>query len=151
VSLLDVRPTLRAAAHLPPQSDAATIATAGRDLDAVARLARDAPDPDDRFVLLEVVDPIPDRDVGLATRSHLYARRTSPIDGSGNSVPTSQLQPLGARFASIPPLDPVSHPDSAQLAPGPWRTDVLSSQSPVPRLEFHLARLLASPAAKESE
>jgi len=147
VSLLDVRPTLRAAAKLPPESDAAEAATAGRNLDAIGRRTSAAPEPEDRYVLLEVVDPIPDRDVGLATRDHLYARRTSPIDGGGNSVPTSQLQPLGARFASIPPLEP----GSARLAPGPWRTDVLSSQSPVPRLEFHLARLLARPASKELE
>jgi hypothetical protein len=32
-----------------------------------------------------------------------------------------------------------------------WRRDVLSASSPVPRLEFHLARKLAAPRAAERE
>jgi len=58
---------------------------------------------------------------------------------------------LGARFAPLPLPDPLRHPAprSAGLAPGPWRRDVLANDSPVPSLEFHLARRLAEGARED--
>jgi arylsulfatase A-like enzyme len=154
VSLLDVLPTFRSAAGLPARFGPPDFEPEGRDLGVVTHLGEPGQaELEDRIVLLEAVDSSPGHDVGLATKTHVYARRTSPIDGSGRPVPTDQLLALAARFNTIPTLDPAQSRNlrSASLAPGPWRSDVLSSESPVPRLEFHLARLLAVATEKEPE
>lgn len=160
--LIDVAPTLRAAAHLARptsstthSSDLVTIAAAdvarnseqGLDLGRLSRPLIDGamPDmPEDRYILLEGVTAT--GEVGLASARHLYARRASPLDGTGRPVPTSLLVPLEARFSTLPAYDPLRDPapSSARVEPGPWRDDVLNAQSPVPRLEFHLARQLGA-------
>ena len=80
--------------------------------------------------------------MGLASRNHLYTRRSSPLDGSGRPVPMASLAALTARFASIPMNESTSGSTArtARLDIGLWRTDVLDTDSPAPRLEFHLAR-----------
>jgi hypothetical protein len=157
-SLLDIRPTIQSAARITPRPETPNRVLEGRNLDHIASDGSsgegDGDNKEDgRFVLLEVIDESADREVGLATKTHLYARRSSPIDGGGRPIPTDQLLPLSARFATILPDDsaPFSMGGSAQLEAGPWRKDVLSSQSPVPRLEFHLARLLGPSLPKEPE
>jgi hypothetical protein len=147
-SLLDVAPTLRAAAQLAEEAD--TESTLGRDLAALAQ-PRAAPsrsfeDPGERFLLLP--SPPGSNEVGLASGPHLYVRRASLLDGSGRAVPTSELKSLAPRFTTIAPLDTGFSRigQSAALAATSWRTDVLSAESPVPRLEFHLARRLAGKA-----
>jgi hypothetical protein len=153
-SLLDIAVTLRSAARLPPPGPpvlplaAAESDFQGRDL---RRLAR-APAPqdatpaneglDERFVYLSAPSPV--GEVGLASERHLYARERSPLDGTGRPIPAESLSMRGARFAALPIVDRLRHPAprSAALDPSPWRSDVLDGESPVPRLEFHLARRL---------
>ena len=154
-SLMDIVPTLRAAAHLLPLTapskngeDAAPNGPwpggAGRDLSAIEVAPRSDTSSEERFLLLEASGA--GSDVGLASRNHLYTRHASPFDGTGRPVQTSSLIPLAARFASLPKNDPLGSPapGSARLEPGPWRKDVLGAESPVPRLEFHLARQLGA-------
>ena len=144
-SLLDIAPTLRAVAHVESAAAAAARGEDSRDLRRLALpLQAQEPNPE-RFLLLEAQE-----EVGLATAAHLYRRRTSPLDGSARPVPTEGLRGLDARFASVPLLDPIRDPvpDSARLRPGRWREDVLSPESPVPRLEFHLAQRLARASAE---
>lgn len=146
VSLADIAPTLAAAAGLAAEDRPS-------DGQAVARPLRDAletaaPHPPRRLLLSSAPTPKlrleTALEVGLATPTVLYARRTSSIDGSGQPVPTDRLQRLGARFAPLPEppglRDPA--PRSAALEARPWRDDVLHADSPVPPLEFHLARQL---------
>ena len=152
-SLFDVATTLRGVSHVRPRlSDGADpVRPEGRDLRQLA-LPRPAGDsPEERFVLLET--SAPNSEVGLATRSHLYRRRSSPLDGSARPVPTDSLRTLQARYASLPRLGPLQSPSprDAAFSPGAWREDVLSAESPVPRLEFHLARRLARPSAEKAE
>jgi hypothetical protein len=157
--LIDVVPTLRAAAHLArPTStaakssdvvaivptDVARDSEQGLDLSRLSRPQIGDAMPEDRYILLESMTAM--GEVGLASARHLYARRASPLDGTGRPVPTSRLVPLEARFATLPAYDPLRDPapGSARVEPGPWRDDVLDAQSPVPRLEFHLARQLGA-------
>jgi hypothetical protein len=153
-SLMDIRPTLRAAAQLPAP-DASTSEGDrppniswpfgdGRDLSAIASRQRDDTTSGERFVLLEATEA--GGEVGLASQNHLYTRNASPLDGTGRPVETSSLIPLSARFATLPKRDSQSDSgmNSARLGPEPWRSDVLDAESPVPRLEFHLARLLGA-------
>lgn len=102
-----------------------------------------APEPTERFILLEASRP--EGEVGIASSHSVYVRQRSPLDGTGRPVPTDQLRFRSARFAALPILDRLRHPAprSAALEPGPWRSDVLAAESPAPRLEFHLARLLS--------
>lgn len=166
-SVLDVLPTLRAAAGLSA-ADArggpgpATTTTTGRDLSVLARepdarldttetgepIAIEAPTPGERFLLLEM--PAADgtaREVGLASEHFLYVRRASPLDGSGRPVSAPDLRALDARYVKIEPVvdGPSKASPSAALAPPIWQREILRSSSPVPRLELHLARLLADP------
>lgn len=169
-SLYDINPTLRAAAALPsPDTDTADTApntfqaSRGRDLSQLIR-AEIRPetgetDPDRGsgpsetaeslgtlpfFVLLEAAGD----QVGLASQDYLYTRQRSPLDGTGRPVPTVWLEVRGAKFSKIEREDPLfqGRPRAARLRTGPWRTDVLSSDSPVPQLEFHLARRLDRPS-----
>jgi hypothetical protein len=152
-SLLDVAPTLRAAArvsrHVSPfetsedQSASADPHSTGRDLGRLARNPTARTSEEERFVLLRV--PNAEGEVGLASRNHLYTRRSSSLDGSGHPVPMTSLAALKARFASIP-MDQSTSGSTARtvrLDIGVWRVDVLDTDSPAPRLEFHLARRLA--------
>jgi hypothetical protein len=153
-SLMDIRPTLRAAAQLPSPAGSTSEGErpaslsppyeGGRDLSAIASRQRADTPSGERFVLLEVTPA--GGDVGLASQNHLYTRNASPLDGTGRPVETSSLIPLSARFATLPKQDSQSDSsmNSARLDPGPWRSDVLDAESPVPRLEFHLARLLGA-------
>jgi hypothetical protein len=157
---MDIRPTLRAAAHLP--SSGASTKDGDRSpnvswLNPGLDLSTDLHPPqkanttsEERFLLLEASEA--GGDVGLASQNHLYTRNASPLDGTGRPVQTSSLIPLAARFATLPKQDPQgdSKPDSAGLEPGPWRSDVLAAESPVPRLEFHLARQLQLGAQRDS-
>ena len=149
--LEDVRPTLLAAAGLPPRpADDPEIPVArGRDLGPLARAPRGGEAEDERRILLGGGPS--DGAVGLATASHVYAREPAAFDGSGSPLPTETLSAHQARFLPLPLPDPVRHPAprSAALRPGPWRRDVLSSDSPVPSLEFHLARRLAEERRQE--
>ncbi len=143
-SLEDVRPTLLAAAGLRPRptDDAAAPGLGGRDLGPLARAPRTGEAEDERRILLGGGPS--DESVGLATATHVYARKHSALDGSGAAIPTETLRFHEARFLPLPLPDPVRDPAprSAALRPGPWRRDVLSLDSPVPSLETHLARLL---------
>jgi hypothetical protein len=151
-SLMDIRPTLRTAAHLTLASGskdrddeapkASPIRRMGRVLGARERDQPDEATSQERFLLLVV--PEVGGEVGLASQNHLYTRHASPLDGTGRPVQTSSLIPLAARFSTLPKHDPLYDPTvySARLEPGPWRKDVLDAESPVPRLEFHLARQL---------
>lgn len=116
----------------------------GRSLSRRVRVAGSPSPPRERFLLLQTHGRPSEAEVGVASQDHLYARRSSPLDGSGEPVPVSSLVTLGARFAAIPASDPPGHPAPllTRLEPGPWRRDVLAPRSPVPRLEVHLARLL---------
>lgn len=152
-SLMDIVPTLRAAARLPTvgvprnsdetPSQVAPILASGREL-AVGPSMPEAIDgpKGERFLLL-----VGSRtgDVGLASQNHFYTRNASPLDGTGRPVATSSLIPLDARFASLPdPIDPLYEFGSgdARYELGAWRIDVLDPDSPVSRLEFYLARRL---------
>ncbi len=152
-SLMDIVPTLRAAARLPragvprnsdeTPSQVAPILASGREL-AVGPPMPEAIDgpTGERFLLL-----VGSRtgNVGLASQNHLYTRSRSPLDGTGRPVATSSLIPLDARFASLPdPIDSLYEFGSsdARYELGPWRIDVLDPDSPVSRLEFYLARRL---------
>jgi hypothetical protein len=139
-SLMDIAPTLRAAAHLPPT--AASTANGGRDLSTARTSMPGSAESAERFLRLMATGD--GTDVGLASQNHLYVRNASPLDGTGRPVETSSLIPLAARFSTLPRYDPLRDPtpNSARLEPGPWRKDVLGAKSPVPRLEFHLARQL---------
>ncbi len=176
-SVLDVLPTLRAAAGLPPMDAHVSpeLAT-GWDLAALARApgsrepgARpdevdtetetggsrpgEARNPTERFLLLKTPNAAgPEREVGLASEHFLYVRRMSPLDGSGRPVPAPDLRALEARYAKIePPVDESQQASpTAALAPPIWQREILRSPSPVPRLELHLARLLADPEPSRS-
>ena len=139
-SLMDIAPTLRAAAHLPPT--APSTGGGGRDLSANRTSMPDSAESEERF--LRLLAGGDGTDVGLASQNHLYVRNASPLDGTGRPVETASLIPLAARFTTLPRTDPLRDPTptSARLEPGPWRKDVLGAKSPVPRLEFHLARQL---------
>jgi hypothetical protein len=151
---MDIRPTLRAAAHLPSPGASTRVDDGstnvswpdviGRDLSTNANPQRGDTTSGERFLLLETTEA--GGDVGLASQNHLYTRNASPLDGSGRPVQTSSLIPLAARFATLPKHDPQRDPalNSARFEPGPWRSDVLDAESPVPRLEFHLARQLGA-------
>ena len=158
-SPLDVLPTLRSAAELPSTTqhghldetspDPKTILASGRDLnrDIMSRSDADAnvDESEERFLLLE--SNRVGGEVGLASQKHLYIRLASPLDGTGRPVGSASLIPLGARFASLPKrIDAMdeSAPQNARLEPGRFRTDVLHAESPVSRLEFHLARRLGA-------
>jgi len=155
-SLLDIAPTLRAAARLPsidaPSDGApnpARLRAVGRDLSQSDSPPNDSPPQrgarrEARFLLLHAANA--GGDVGLASQNHLYTRHASPLDGTGRPVPTSSLIPLAARFATLaehdPPRDAATN--TVRLEAGRWRQDVLDAHSPVPRLEFHLARQLGA-------
>lgn len=143
--LEDVRPTLLAAGGLldGPLDDPEALVGAGRDLGALARAPRSGDAEDERRILLGGGPS--DGAVGLATATHVYARDPAAFDGSGSPLPTETLGAHRARFLPLPLPDPLRHPAprSAALRPGPWRRDVLATDSPVPSLEFHLARRLA--------
>ncbi len=111
--------------------DRATDARNGRKADATA-----APDATERL----------SGEVGLATEEHLYVRARSRRDGTGEPVATDRLEAHDARFARVirGRARPGS-PSESHLQLGPWRSDVLASDSPVSRLEYHLARRLARP------
>lgn len=165
-SLLDIAPTLRAAAHLAnraargegiqDQSARAKPDSAGRDLGRLARDSATQASDGERFIVLHT--PNSDGEVGLASRNHLYTRRSSSLDGSGRPVPMASLSALKARFAAIPTGEGGAGEDgedgsntrSARLESGLWRLDVLATDSPVPRLEFHLARGLAPALASST-
>lgn len=161
VSLLDVAPTLRAAADLPAPARRSVFW--GRDLapatpslsSSVAESASAAsPDSAERFLLLRSPTRSGQADeIGLASHDHLYVRRESPRDGSGRPVPAAELAHFQPRFTPIAPSELTSpdtdgspRPGRAVLAPAAWRRDVFRTESPVPRLEFHLARRLAGDA-----
>lgn len=139
-SLLDIAPTLASVARVQVP-DEPTPEGPGRSLDSASTAASDS---SDRFLLVEGL-----REVGLASGQHLYVRGPSDLDGSGRPLPTSELERHGARFSTLPDAaQTATH--RAALSAGPWRVDVLRADSPVPRLEFHLARRLrerAQPAA----
>lgn len=149
-SLYDIAPTLRAAARLAEASDteanagdATPAAPRGRDLSQLRGPGgrSEADDSNGRFyVLLEAAGD----QVGLAAEHHLYVRQRSPLDGTGRPVPTTSLELRGARFSTIEAGDPLfeGRPRTARLDFSGWRADVLSSDSPVPQLEYHLARRL---------
>ena len=162
-SLLDVAPTLRAAAQLPPRDQpfegsqeqvaSAKVRSPGRDLSRLARIPADQASDEERFILLRAPDS--HGEVGLASQNHLYTRRSSSLDGTGRPVPMASLAALKARFATVPKGEStdISNARAARLKIGLWRMDVLGADSPVPRLEFHLARglvrtqsITASPA-----
>jgi arylsulfatase A-like enzyme len=152
-SVLDVPATLRAAASVPPRPrlEGERRGPLGRDLttllrpqEAIAGEQRaDGGADDERFLLLR--ERLDSGEVGIASGPHLYVRPASPRDGSGRPMPTSELPSLGARFVTIAPPTETARETGriARLEPRPWRRDVLSTSSPVPRLEFHLARKLA--------
>lgn len=159
-TLVDIATTLGAVAHVRTHaSDTSGEDDAGRDLRQLALPIGTGPPPEERFVLLQSASSgaasgaEPGAEVGLATDLHLYRRRASPLDGSGRSVPTESLRALEARYAVVPQLDPIQDPSprDASLSPGVWREDILRAQSPVPRLEFHLARRLARAAGETTE
>jgi len=167
-SLLDVLPTLRAAASLSePDASSGSGSARGRDLSGLALEpaaeldpnAAEEPDvvgtrdPTARFLLLKLPDAVgADREVGLASERFLYVRRRSPLDGSGQPVPASDLRGLEARYAKIEPRPDGSSQaaPTAALAPPIWQREILRSASPVPRLELHLARLLADPESSHA-
>jgi hypothetical protein len=99
-------------------------------------------DPD-RFLLLRGTSER--GEVGLASGPHLYVRRHDDLDGTGRPVPSSALAAHQPRFLTLA-AGGGHAATSAELAPMPWREDVLSADSPVPRLEFHLARRLREEA-----
>ncbi|MCR9095522.1 MAG: hypothetical protein NXI30_14975 [bacterium] len=143
--LEDVRPTLLGAVGTTATAtpDATAPVARGRDLGDLSRAPRATEAEDERRILLGGGSAA--ATVGLATATHVYARGEAPSDGSGTPIPTEHLPALEARFVPLPLPDPVRDPAprSAALRPGPWRRDVLASDSPVPALEFHLARRLA--------
>ncbi len=131
-SLLDVSATLVASARLPGNDTAGSPAT---DLSGLR-----PPDPEaERFLLLE--DAAPGGEVGIAAGRDLYVRLPSPLDGTGRPVPTEELDRYAPRFLTRPAGLPAGSAP-ATTPKGPWRDDALAADSPVPRLEFHLARLL---------
>ena len=151
----DIAPTLRAAARIHEEGDghateANTAPTpfAGRNLGSLT--SKVGAPLGDRFILLET--PAAKGPVGLASEAHLYVRDASALDGTGEPVPTESLVIHRARFSALPDFDPLRHAArrSAGLEPGPLREDVLDAQSPVPRLEFHLARRLGAPRLEDS-
>ncbi|HKK50183.1 MAG TPA: hypothetical protein VKA74_01285 [Myxococcota bacterium] len=101
--------------------------------------------PTERFLLLEGPSGVGRTEIGLASEHHLYVRLLREPERRGRPASAAELPALSPRYVRIEPADRhdmASIPEAA-LAPSPWRTDVLSATSPVPRLEFHLARLLA--------
>jgi len=138
-SLLDIHPTLRAAARLEPReanetSGVDSISQPGMPLDSA-----DAARAEERFLLLRASGP--DGDVGIASGRHVYVRAPSELDVAGSPVPSELLEKHAARF-----LTRSTAATWSSLGTMLWRSDVLSSDSPVPRLEFHLTRLLGARA-----
>lgn len=144
-SLLDIHPTLRAAARLPAVTDSGT---RRGDPTAPVGVALDFADTkrgDQRFLLLRAAGV--EGDVGIASGRHIYVRKPSEFDAAGSPVPTELLEKHAPRF-----LTRSTAATWSSLGTTLWRNDVLSSDSPVPRLEFHLARLLRTrPIAAPSE
>ena len=129
-SLQDIAPTLLASARIAPLPTGETNVI-GLDLDRIEEAEND------RYLLLEGTEL--GRDVGLASGRTLYVRNKSALDASGQPVPPAALTLHASRFLTLP-LESLSNARSARLPAIPWRKDVLSTDSPVPRLEFHLAR-----------
>jgi len=140
-SLLDIAPTLTASARIPGPESGDTPAT-GRPLD------RAPGSVEDRFLLLR--DTAQGGEVGLASGPYLYVRKRSALDTTGRPVPSSALAAQAPRFLTLV-SDHAAATESAQLARMRWRKDVLSADSPVPRLEFHLARRLREEAESALE
>jgi hypothetical protein len=140
-SLQDIVPSLLASAKIAPlaanESD-----PAGMNLDRLEDTA------EDRFLLLEGIET--GKDVGLASGRTLYVRTRSAFDALGQPVPTTSLALHAPRFLTLP-LEFGSDARSARLPAISWREDVLSPDSPVPRLEFHLARRIQGQPAFASE
>lgn len=130
-SLLDVAPTLAGAAGL---ADAFSIAVDEDDAHGWPIGGPGFPKRV-RFLLLE--DPT-DEEVGLVSESFFYVRSKSELDGTGQPVQSPDLVERSARFV----IASKSDGENDGLSFTPWREDVLAADSPVPRLEFHLARLL---------
>ena len=95
------------------------------------------------------------QDAALTER--VAAESTDPMDRPSlaeldadvsEPVPTDELARHAARFAALPAPPGVGDaaPRSAALDVSPWREDVLDADSPVPPLEFHLARHLRDAA-----
>jgi hypothetical protein len=140
-SLQDILPTLLASAGIAPLPTAESNVI-GLDLDQIERAE------EDRFFLLEGTKE--GRDVGLASGRTLYVRNKSALDASGQPVPTAALTLHAPRFLTLP-LESLSETRSARLPTLNWRDDVLSADSPVPRLEFHLSRKIQGRTVSASE
>ncbi|MEE8167016.1 MAG: sulfatase-like hydrolase/transferase [Myxococcota bacterium] len=140
-SLLDITPTLTASAGIPgPESG---------DRPALGHpLDRALGSVEDRFLLLR--DSARNGEVGLASGPYLYVRKRSALDTTGRPVPSSALTAQAPRFLTLV-SGGAATAGSAGLAHMPWRKDVLSTDSPVPRLEFHLARRLREEAESALE
>jgi Sulfatase len=140
-SIMDITPTLLASAgtSMSPLGEATRM---GQRLDRLASLEKD------RFLVLE--DSKPGRDIGLASNEALYVRRVSDFDAGGTPIPTTSIARHQPRFMMLPRSNlPIVAP--AALPPMAWREDVLNTDSPVPRLEFHLARLLREASSHGSD
>ena len=140
-SLLDIVPTLLASAKITPQPTDES-SPLGMDLDRLQE------SQEDRFLLLEGAKM--GKEVGLASGRTLYVRNKSALDASGEPVPTNVLTLHAPRFLTLP-VDAISDAQSAQLPPIRWREDVLSADSPVPRLEFHLSRRIQGQPATAAQ
>ena len=139
-SLLDLAPTLARSAHRPfsdPAPEATLAGLPGRSLDSAPG------EREDRFLLL--ADGSRGSEVGLVSGPFVYVRRISALDISGGPIPTPSLSELSPRFLMRSTRTPALA-GSAGIADPAWREDVLSTDSPVPRLEFHLARQLREQA-----
>lgn len=135
-SLVDIAPTLLASAGVEPPETSTTSAARQRQ----GRVLGSSLDPDGpRFLLLD--DVVADGEVGLVSGPHLYVRRSSPSDVTGRPISTEALAEHAARFLTLSEAQ-LAQTASARLGPLPWRKDVLSAQSPVPPLEFHLVQRL---------
>ena len=141
-SLLDIHPTLLGAAGLRASlvsepNPIALAQTTGLSLDAI-----DSSKAEQRFILLGARGDA--GEVGIASGRDVYVRAASAFDVSGSRVPTELLEQHAPRF-----LTRSTAATWSSVGTMLWRDDVLSTDSPVPRLEFHLARLLRGPEAAE--
>jgi hypothetical protein len=93
----------------------------------------------DRFLLL--TGALNDEEVGLVSSDAVYVRNKSALDAIGQPLPSTELGAHQARFILLPHESGLLS-GSAVLPDLDWRHDILSADSPVPRLEFHLARRL---------
>jgi hypothetical protein len=146
-TLADVPATLLSAAGLPPESPVAGLppfeGLVIGDMQARTR-GFEEEDSNVRRILLSsrpLVRRTPDLEVGLATPDVFYVRKASPLDESGRPLSTQALREEQARFARIPSPNEDANLEAGGEAPV-WRRDVLGASSPVPALEFHLARAL---------